>query len=169
MDRYCPECNSTMTPSLVGYLCSNCGNMQRFYTESNPLFISHTEMPMPSGSPSPQQPPTAVDSVGSNKIRSTLKRLMVPELPPPHGYDSTATVDGISRPVTGSSPQPSNPLPSSPLSTYDHQPIPPSEVLTNKQPAPVAQSHTEFDLWLWVCITLVGLSAGALVFYFALA
>ena len=32
MDRYCPECNSNMTPSLVGYLCPDCGNVQRFYT-----------------------------------------------------------------------------------------------------------------------------------------
>lgn len=92
MDRYCPECNSTMTPSLVGYLCSECGHMQRFYAPSPVVSPSPTDQP---AYPAPQTPlmsedPVKNDTPEQRKIRSTLKRLMVPELSPPHHHQIIA-------------------------------------------------------------------------------
>lgn len=90
MDRYCSECNSNMTPSLVGYLCSECGHVQRFYTDSSALvepLIRRDENISTNVSASDEisrSKPTANDNEERRKIRSTLKRLMVPELPPPH-------------------------------------------------------------------------------------
>ena len=100
MDRYCPECNSTMTPSLVGYLCSNCGNTQRFYTDSGVMPANPSPMPVHVSNPLPSQPTETSNKVSSdNKLQSTLKRLMVPELPPPHSHDQSASyLDSISRP-----------------------------------------------------------------------
>lgn len=99
MDRYCPECNSTMTPSLVGYLCPDCGHMQRFYTMTG-TELQSTSIPAASAVDSSDEPeapqqskskPVSSEAVRSeprsnNGVRNTLKRLMVPELPPPHDH-----------------------------------------------------------------------------------
>lgn len=99
MDRYCPECNSTMTPSLVGYLCANCGSMQRFYTDTGPMPTNPSPMPVHTSNPLPSQPSEASSRVlPDNKLQATLKRLLVPELPPPHSHDQATYVDSISRP-----------------------------------------------------------------------
>ena len=106
MDRYCPECNSTMTPSLVGYLCSNCGGVQRFYTDTGPMPANPSPMPVHLSNPSPMpvhianplpgQPSEASSRVlPDNKLQATLKRLMVPEVPPPHSHEPSSGVDGI--------------------------------------------------------------------------
>jgi hypothetical protein len=105
MDRYCPECNSNMTPSLVGYLCPDCGHVQRFYTMTGTQLKS-TSIPTPKatlGADGPEEDklPSAVkidanneaNSNSNNKVRSTLKRLMVPELPPPHDHGSPAKLE----------------------------------------------------------------------------
>ena len=93
MDRYCPECNSTMTPSLVGYLCSSCGHMQRFYSAEE----SAMSLPRPPTT-SMQNTEHIKDTTGQhtkpkkhhkepkNKVRATLKRLMLPELTSPHTH-----------------------------------------------------------------------------------
>lgn len=90
MDRYCPECNSTMTPSLVGYLCVNCGHTQRFYSaqESALAMPTATFASEPQNNTKPKQRPQAIkhNSRPNNKVKSTLKRLMVPELAPPHHH-----------------------------------------------------------------------------------
>lgn len=92
MDRYCPECNSTMTPSLVGYLCANCGHAQRFYSAKGMAVT-------PSAVPSLMHASTATSkdhqrhhtpkhqqAKPKDKVKTTLKRLMVPELAPPHAH-----------------------------------------------------------------------------------
>ena len=92
MDRYCTECNSTMTPSLVGYLCPECGHMQRFYSTATqqPLAKTGTDQlsagsdDEPSDEPKITTTPNKKETAGQKKIHSTLKRLMVPELAPPH-------------------------------------------------------------------------------------
>lgn len=30
MDKYCPDCNTALTNSIVGYLCHECGGVHRF-------------------------------------------------------------------------------------------------------------------------------------------
>ena len=103
MDRYCPECNSTMTPSLVGYLCPDCGNVQRFYTMTGTQLKS-TAIPATKSSLDSDEPSentiTAENSINTqefddesrNKVRSTLKRLMIPELAPPHDHGEPAKI-----------------------------------------------------------------------------
>lgn len=89
MDRYCPECNSTMTPSLVGHLCTECGHMQRFYTASAvaPSALDQDQPTAPAPETiTPFESSTSTDTPEQKKIRSTLKRLMVPELSPPHHH-----------------------------------------------------------------------------------
>lgn len=90
MDRYCPECNSTMTPSLVGHLCINCGHSQRFYSNQGTTLAG----PLPHPAPSPiatkpqshqhHKSPHNTPIKPKNKVKSTLKRLMIPELSPPY-------------------------------------------------------------------------------------
>ena len=86
MDRYCPECNATMTPSLVGYLCSNCGNMQRFHTQTATISPRIEVLPTSSEDSldNTAEPDSKPEAKPNNKVKSTLKRLMVPELSPPH-------------------------------------------------------------------------------------
>ena len=105
MDRYCPECNSTMTPSLVGYLCTDCGNVQRFYTMSGTQLQS-TSIPTPKslGSlddrredkiPKLDENNNNIDQESiseKNTVKKTLKRLMIPELAPPHDHGEPAKV-----------------------------------------------------------------------------
>lgn len=86
-----------MTPSLVGYLCSNCGNAQRFYTDSGVMPANPSPMPVHVSNPLPSQPVEASGRISpDNKLQATLKRLMVPELPPPHSHQPSSRVDGIS-------------------------------------------------------------------------
>jgi DNA-directed RNA polymerase subunit M/transcription elongation factor TFIIS len=103
MDRYCPECNSNMTPSLVGYLCPNCGNIQRFYTMTGTQLKS-TSIPATKSAMNTDDSANKVlhtqdpiktqeyDDESRNKVRSTLKRLMIPELAPPHDHGEPAKI-----------------------------------------------------------------------------
>lgn len=107
MDRYCSECNSTMTPSLVGYLCPNCGNLQRFYTMTGTQLKAISPPRM--GGSEDNKPIVAIEhetkkaipEAGSSeklhkKIKKTMKRLMVPELPPPHEVQKMQTTKSLS-------------------------------------------------------------------------
>lgn len=88
MDRYCPECNSTMTPSLVGYLCVNCGHLQRFYSANEAGLatpIATKAAPITGSAENPNKPHKS-EVKKQNKIKSTLSRLMVPEIAPPHHH-----------------------------------------------------------------------------------
>jgi len=103
MDRYCPECNSNMTPSLVGYLCPDCGNIQRFYTMTGTQLKS-TSIPATKSAMDRDDSANKVlhtqdpiktqeyDDESRNKVRSTLKRLMIPELAPPHDHGEPAKI-----------------------------------------------------------------------------
>lgn len=94
MDRYCPECNSTMTPSLVGYLCVNCGHAQRFYsaqeaalaTPKTPTITSTHSNRTTSKTKEKHISQPKRKNKSNNKVKSTLKRLMVPEIAPPHPH-----------------------------------------------------------------------------------
>lgn len=94
MDRYCPECNSTMTPSLVGYLCVNCGHAQRFYSAQESALAAPKIPIVPSTSDNQSTSKPKYHNThhakstkrSKNQVKSTLKRLMVPELAPPHPH-----------------------------------------------------------------------------------
>ena len=142
MDRYCPECNSTMTPSLVGYLCPECGHMQRFYTSSMvaPAIDQDNQPAAPSpittGTESQRIANQAPETAEQKKIRSTLKRLMVPELSPPHHEQLIAESSEPAQP-TNSAVMPEI----SPLSRQ----IPADSV---QEP----QKHSK--TWLWIVLSL---------------
>lgn len=40
MEALCPDCNNELTPSIVGYLCHNCGSMHQFDKVSKKLTSS---------------------------------------------------------------------------------------------------------------------------------
>lgn len=94
MDRYCPECNSNMTPSLVGYLCVNCGHVQRFYSAKGatmsapvaPALIHSSATTPDEHERNHHHKSTQKHAKPKNKVKTTLKRLMVPELAPPHAH-----------------------------------------------------------------------------------
>lgn len=90
MDRYCPECNSNMTPSLVGYLCVNCGHVQRFYSAQESALVSpviHQQLsPNTSNTSSHPKLHKKASTKPQNSVKQTIKRLMVPELSPPHSH-----------------------------------------------------------------------------------
>lgn len=71
--------------------------MQRFYTDTGVMPANPSPMPVHISNPLPSQPGEASGRVlPDNKLQATLKRLMVPELPPPHSHQPSSRVDGIS-------------------------------------------------------------------------
>lgn len=158
MDRYCPECNSSMTPSLVGYLCPDCGHLQRFYTDTATLSPATTQkeesLSASTGSDTAasdmQASSGTAESPERKKIRSTLKRLMVPELPPPHHEQLIADNEAAKEP-TGLS-ETTNPLMRSEtdsLTAADD---------TENTPKPTKKGHPV----LWITIAALGLSVAGL-------
>lgn len=95
MNRYCTECNSITTPSLVGYLCPECGNVQRFYSATDSAMLGSSLARVEAADTSsadmnvmPSQlaklSSETKQTYSNNKVKSMLKRLVVPELAPPH-------------------------------------------------------------------------------------
>ncbi len=157
MDRYCSECNTTMTPSLVGYLCSNCGNLQRFYTASDSM-AQITTLPRiervtvaSSGD--------AVDSISSlapdttpNPVRTTLKRLLIPELSPPHPHQTLAMADELS---TKGNDNIGAPLPAiEPLSSSSPAGIGISNTKDSGNSQHSASNYSSNSGWVWIIASL---------------
>lgn len=160
MNRYCSECNATMTPSLVGYLCPDCGHMQRFYASATQeTMTKNTAEQLSAGSNAEQaDEPVMVTAPAKNetpeqkKIRSTLKRLMVPELAPPH-HEQIILED---------EPQPIEPEKAeATLYRPDNEPAP-NQAKPHSIDQPVHKSKT----WLWILlsvVTLIVLAIGILI------
>ncbi len=126
MDLLCPNCDSTLTPSAVGYLCVDCGAVHKFYrtpdgTPIDPSVKRKVDGPrIDSGSGASQlaghrhnaQPHhTPIDHSSSatykRRLRHRLKQLIVPELPSPleheeisqqNNHDAPAPHDIVSQP-----------------------------------------------------------------------
>lgn len=82
-----------MKPSLVGYLCVNCGHVQRFYSDSESAMAAPAPQIMPMvahAAPKSTSEPKNNTKPSKRQIKATLKRLMVPELPEPHDYHASA-------------------------------------------------------------------------------
>jgi len=148
-----------MTPSLVGYLCSNCGNTQRFYTDSGVMPANPSPMPVHISNPLPSQATEASNKVSSdNKLQSTLKRLMVPELPPPHSHvQANNYVDSISNPAS-----PSGIVMASDIDPTGNE-TPAQASSTSTMPATV---NSKSSLWIWVSLVLILLLAAGIAAYF---
>ena len=165
MDRYCPECNSTMTPSLVGYLCANCGHMQRFYSESatiqaKPEAISVNSVDTsdtPVNSSHPQK--YSDESQANNKVRSTLKRLMVPELAPPHHEQ---LISNEPKQIPAQKADKLEPMVESDQLAYPSKAYQPDQIAQDFHQAQEPQTHHS-NKWLWIALVLFLLSAIGLV------
>lgn len=156
MDRYCPECHSNMTPSLVGYLCVNCGHAQRFYSNTEAAManpVIPVENPAADAPISANSEPKIESIKGKRQIKSTLKRLMVPELPEPHHHEiikheSTEHVHHSTTPIetikTAASDTKSE--------SVNYQ-KPPNEA-SNLEDLQVALHPKQHDTSLWVLITV---------------
>jgi len=160
MDRYCPECNSTMTPSLVGYLCPECGNMQRFYTATSISQPLQTDLP---AAPGPENVSMGVsndnaDTPEQKKIRSTLKRLMVPELSPPHHEQllSEPSESQMSHVMSDQSP------------LKDVATVSDSDKLADQLPAQPQGVKHKTKTWVWVVLALFVFSIIALAVIYLL-
>jgi len=169
MDRYCPECNSTMTPSLVGYLCPSCGNMQRFYSQSTTISprveVIDADTAESAAEPSPiALTTTNITDKSSNKVRSTLKRLMVPELAPPHHEQIIAADKDTSMPVQKADRLPVD-FNNSP--TTDTKAYQPDQIAQDFEPPKQPAVAKDSSKWLWISLVLFLLaSAGLAAIYF---
>lgn len=170
MDRYCPECNATMTPSLVGYLCPNCGNMQRFHTQT--ATISPRIEVLPAGESDDVEdtikPHEDVNSEASsnNKVKSTLKRLMVPELSPPHHEQLIA---GGDHDITA---QKADKLPSefdTANTSSSYKAYQPDQIADDFNSAKPTEPVKHSNAWLWATLVLfivAAVSLGAIYFLY---
>lgn len=173
MDRYCPECNSTMTPSLVGYLCPNCGNMQRFYSQSTTIspraeIMDTATEEAPTETGQTQTPittsPTKAAEVSPNKVRSTLKRLMVPELSPPHHEQIIAGDEDAIMPAQKADKLPADFDASPSTDTKIYQP---DQIAQDFDPPKQSEPTKHSSKWLWISLILFLLaSAGLAGLYF---
>lgn len=96
MDYYCPDCNSPLTHSIVGYLCHSCGNVHshekaasgQISSGPRPIAI-HTSSPVSQKPTQLPQKPTVSDRPKSSakpKFAHKVKHFVVPkitELPKP--------------------------------------------------------------------------------------
>jgi hypothetical protein len=147
-----------MTPSLVGYLCPECGNMQRFYTATSISQPLQTDLP---AAPGPKNSSTdvavpAAETPEQKKIRSTLKRLMVPELSPPHHEQllNETSDSQVSHVMTDQSPLKDFAASSGPNMQAGQMPVQPQN----------AKHKTK--TWVWVVLALFVFSIVALVITF---
>lgn len=95
MDLLCPNCENTLTPSVVGYLCVGCGEVHKFYRTPDGTPIdpdikrridntptNTTGQPLATVS-SIQQPANHTNSTQFKRtLKTRLKQMVVPELPP---------------------------------------------------------------------------------------
>jgi DNA-directed RNA polymerase subunit M/transcription elongation factor TFIIS len=171
MDRYCPECNSTMTPSLVGYLCPNCGNMQRFYSQSTTIsprveiMGTDTEEATTRTDKTPiTTAPTKATEPSQNKVRSTLKRLMVPELSPPHHEQIIVGDEIATMPAQKADKLPAD-FDASP--SNDSKVYQPDQIAQDFDPPKQSEPTKHSNKWLWISLILFLLaSAGLAALYF---
>ena len=111
MQQNCPDCNTELVSSAVGLLCPGCGELHQFekmsstgtavavHTPSQPTLTVH-DMVKPTATkpakvsktkepthtrPNVAKPESAKPTKYS--LKRHMKRLMVPELPPPHVSD----------------------------------------------------------------------------------
>ena len=101
MDRYCPECNKRMNPSIVGHLCINCGHIQRFHSTDEASLIntnhesysanSNVNIRIIDKSKKPTDKPTnKIQAKKSSKIKyqsnlkTKLSSMFVPKISQPH-------------------------------------------------------------------------------------
>ena len=168
MDRYCPECNSTMTPSLVGYLCPSCGNLQRFYTQSSTITPR-----IESNSPNMDQPTIEAPVItntdnpngsSQNRVRAMMRRMMVPELAPPHHEQLISDEDNELQ------AQKADRIPSG---TYDTnqsplEPYQPDQIAQDFDAAKTAPIIKHSSKWPWILAVLfvAALVGLGLVYYF---
>ncbi len=88
--EYCPECNTELTRSIVGYLCHGCGSVYGFEkVASMPIASSapakHTKSVHPTHSKfAPDQPDMhahkADEHKSHSKIRHKVKKFVVPQI-----------------------------------------------------------------------------------------
>lgn len=88
MEAHCPDCNTELTPSIVGYLCHGCGNVHTFNKVSE-LIRTGSLNTKNNSSASKTSSQKSSHSVFSNapiskpqktKFRHKLKKAFVPEI-----------------------------------------------------------------------------------------
>lgn len=111
MQQNCPDCNTELVSSAVGMLCPGCGALHQFekmsstgsavavHTPTQPTLTVHDMVkptsPKPVKVSKPKKPthtkPVTTEAKAAKPTKYSLKRhmkrLMVPELPPPHVSD----------------------------------------------------------------------------------
>lgn len=115
MKDKCPDCKSELTPSIVGYLCHNCGAVHNFDKIS-----SATQSVNPSGTDSestisnsktahPQQNIMPSAHLAKPRLKHKLKAFVVPEINKlPKPVDESHLLEGSYPPMDDDAPQ--NPL-----------------------------------------------------------
>lgn len=85
MEALCPDCNDELTPSIVGYLCHNCGSVHQFDKVSKQSTshkdskhdITETSAKLSQKS---SQKESKSDIKNENKSQGRLKSFLVPRI-----------------------------------------------------------------------------------------
>ena len=83
---YCPECNTELTKSIVGYLCHGCGNVHGFEKVSSAAFEHSSGVPAnPAPTPATssfarEQDHMHAPKANPNKLAHKVKKVVVPEI-----------------------------------------------------------------------------------------
>ncbi len=147
-------------------MCSNCGNLQRFYTSSDSMaqittLPSIEKVTVASGSYTASSVSPLAPDTTPNPMRSILKRLLVPELSPPHPHQTLAIAD---EPSMQDNDNIGAPLPAiEPLSSSPSIGISNTKDSVNSQHS--ASRHSSNNGWIWIIASLVALAILALALY----
>ena len=178
MDLLCPNCESTLTPSVMGYLCIDCGAVHKFYRtpDGTPVGpnvkrsavnnIISENIPLDSStSPSNHQPANHTDSIQyQRRLRTRLKQMVVPELPSALDEPELRPAD---RPLL-------NPVPDSnvfqPALYSDEENVaPPQEaellngISSTQDPVTPKKNHLAKKIFITILVTITIMAVGAAI------
>ncbi len=142
--QYCPECETELTRSIVGYLCHGCGSVYGFEkVPSMPISSSapakHTKSVHTKHSKFAVNQPDMHPSkqVKPSKIRHHIKKFVVPQVAEIKNLEKTPELpappleeQGLPARLAEPAPHPNQPLPTMPI-------VPPEETY--------AQHHSEYN------------------------
>lgn len=126
-------------------------------TEEAPTETGQTQTPITTS-------PTKAAEVSPNKVRSTLKRLMVPELSPPHHEQIIAGDEDAIMPAQKADKLPADFDASPSTDTKVYQP---DQIAQDFDPPKQSEPTKHSNKWLWISLILFLLaSAGLAGLYF---
>lgn len=82
MEAHCPDCNTELIPSIVGYICHNCGTSHSF--EKMATHQTHATQKASHHTKHTSHLTEIVHKPTKKPIRHKLKRFVVPQVATPY-------------------------------------------------------------------------------------